>query len=225
MVIFIIINIIAIINKQPISTGKSYFSRLCTTRYPIPFQSKTYSTNTEPASKEANQLLADVTTGFREFFRMCLKNILFFESPFAFAVLTKSLFFTSKIEFRDKLVKTASGRIDNVNAGNIKFFNDKYSPRPRSSTSYRLPNILSPVISPSTHAKSQAISTDAKNEGTDMPSTLITIKNLSVNFPCHLAYNEPNIKPKAKANIIEVKARMAVAGKAALITCVTGCCV
>ena len=46
-------------------TGKSYLSNASTTTTPMPFQSKTYSTKTAPANKEANQPETAVTTGFK----------------------------------------------------------------------------------------------------------------------------------------------------------------
>ena len=50
---------------QPMTTGKSYWSRPSTMTMPMPFQSKTYSTNTAPASSPASHPEAEVTTGLR----------------------------------------------------------------------------------------------------------------------------------------------------------------
>ena len=53
----------------------------------MPFQPKINSTKTAPASMEANQPEIAVTTGFKEFFKACLKITAVLESPFALAVV------------------------------------------------------------------------------------------------------------------------------------------
>ncbi len=51
----------------PIITGTSNKFKELTISLPKPFHPNIYSTNTEPASKLANQPERAVTTGFREF--------------------------------------------------------------------------------------------------------------------------------------------------------------
>ena len=61
-------NITAIINTEPIITGKSKVFSAFTISFPRPFQPNTYSTNTAPANMDANQPDIAVTTGFKAFF-------------------------------------------------------------------------------------------------------------------------------------------------------------
>ena len=60
---------LAINKTAPIKTGKSYFSIAFTMTRPIPFQSKTYSTKTAPARREANHPDIVVIIGLMAFFR------------------------------------------------------------------------------------------------------------------------------------------------------------
>ena len=60
-------NIRAIINTDPMITGKSNVFKALTISLPSPFQPKTYSTNTAPAKSDANQPDMAVTTGFNAF--------------------------------------------------------------------------------------------------------------------------------------------------------------
>lgn len=56
------INIKAIIKTEPIITGKSKVFKEFTISFPNPFQPKIYSTNTAPASIDANQPEIALTT-------------------------------------------------------------------------------------------------------------------------------------------------------------------
>ena len=60
------------IRTEPMTTGISKVFKAVTISFPIPRHPKIYSTNTAPASMEANQPETAVITGFKEFFRACL---------------------------------------------------------------------------------------------------------------------------------------------------------
>jgi len=59
----------------PITIGKSSFCKALISSLPIPSQPKIRSTNTAPASNDANQPETAVITGFSAFFKACLKII------------------------------------------------------------------------------------------------------------------------------------------------------
>jgi hypothetical protein len=84
--LFIKTKSVAITKTEPMITGKSKLLRASTISLPSPFQPNIYSTNTAPASIDANQPDKAVTTGFSEFFKACLVMIWYLFSPFAFAV-------------------------------------------------------------------------------------------------------------------------------------------
>ena len=73
------------------TTGKSILFKASTISFPKPFHAKTYSTNTAPASNDANHPETAVITGFNEFHNACLKTTTNLFSPFAFAVLHNPL--------------------------------------------------------------------------------------------------------------------------------------
>ena len=79
--------IVAITIVHPITKGKSPPSRALNMSKPIPFHPNTNSTNTAPASIEANHPDVAVKTGLSEFLKTCLNSILVDESPLARAVL------------------------------------------------------------------------------------------------------------------------------------------
>ena len=65
------INKSAITRTEPIITGKSNVFNAFTISFPKPFHPKIYSTNTAPASIDANQPDIAVTTGFNAFLTAC----------------------------------------------------------------------------------------------------------------------------------------------------------
>ena len=105
---------------MPITTGRSSFFKALTKTEPIPSQLKISSTNTAPASNEANHPEIAVITGFMAFLSACFHNIENGLNPFALAVLIKSLDNTSSIDFLVSSRIMARGRIPYVKQGNIK---------------------------------------------------------------------------------------------------------
>ena len=81
----------AMTSTHPMVIGKSRVFKASTNSFPIPFQPKIISTNTAPASREANQPEMVVMMGLEATGKMCLKSTFRSGNPFALAVRTKSL--------------------------------------------------------------------------------------------------------------------------------------
>jgi len=74
------------ISTDPITTGMSSVFNAVTISFPIPRHPKIYSTNTAPASIDANHPETAVITGFNEFFNACRYTIDKGDKPLALAV-------------------------------------------------------------------------------------------------------------------------------------------
>ena len=120
----------------------------------------------------------------------------------------------SSNEVRVSSTTTAKGRMPNVRAGKMRFDKVRYSPRPYSSTVYRLPVMLKPVTSSKMKPKIHAIRMAAKNEGNDMPMVVMNKVSLFKKFVLKTAVRIPMAKPRMKAMEMDTTARSNVLGKA-----------
>ena len=116
----------AMTSTQPIVMGKSRVFNASTNNLPMPFQPKIISTNTAPASSEANHPLMVVIMGFDATGKRCLKKTVRSRSPFARAVLIKSIEPTCNRLLRVNCKMTPTGRTPKVKAGKMRFFRLRY---------------------------------------------------------------------------------------------------